>query len=285
MVNCSGPDHDFGSNLAKMRSELGRIADRVGARSAVHRGRDRLVELLTGDLVDLLNGNPRSADQRQNRKDDHHLRLLLGFSMRPTSNFLDVGANQGKFLRGLHRLAPDGHHIAYEPIPKLFAKLTERFPEVEIRQAALSDKEGEVPFVHVLRPGFQGYSNLVEGGLEEGWENNLAPYPDQLPTETILVTTERLDNHLPDGWLPDFVKIDVEGAEQLVLRGAMDTLRRAKPVVAFEHAWHDEASEEIYELICDDVGFRMFDMDGHGPLSRAQFIEESTRRFNWVAHE
>jgi FkbM family methyltransferase len=268
-----------------MRSELGRIADRVGARSTIRSGRDRLVELLTGDLVDLLNGNPRSANLRQNRNDDRHLRLLLRFGMHPASNFLDVGANQGKFLRGLQQLAPGGHHIAYEPIPKLCAKLAERFPEVEIRQAVLSDQEGQVPFVHVLRAGFQGYSNLVEGGLEEGWENNLSPYPDQLPTETIIVTTERLDNHLPDGWLPDFVKIDVEGSERLVFRGAMDTLRRAKPVVAFEHAWHREASEEIYGLICDDVGLRMFDMDGLGPLGRAQFIEESTSRFNWVAHE
>jgi hypothetical protein len=30
-------------------------------------------------------------------------------------------------------------------------------------------------------------------------------------TETITVTTERLDNHRPEGWLPDYVKIDIKG--------------------------------------------------------------------------
>jgi FkbM family methyltransferase len=268
-----------------MRRELGQMADRVGARTKLRNGRDRLVEVLSGDLVDLLNGSPRSADLRRNRVDDYHLRLLLRFGMRPASNFLDVGANQGKFLRGLRQLAPDGHHIAYEPIPKLAAKLAKKFPHIEIRQAALSDAEGRVEFVHVLRPGFQGYSNLKEGGLQEGWESNLATYPDQLPTETIVVTTERLDNHLPEGWLPHFVKIDVEGSERLVLRGAIETLRRSRPVVAFEHAWHEEASEEIYELLCQDVGLRIFDMDGRGPLRREQFFEELHHRFNWVAHE
>jgi hypothetical protein len=47
------------------------------------------------------------------------------------------------------------------------------------------------------------------------------------------VTTERLDEHLPDGWLQDFVKIDVEGAERLVLEGAMRTFR---PRVSYEHS-------------------------------------------------
>ena len=65
----------------------------------------------------------------------------------------------------------------------------------------------------------------------------------------------------------------------------IDTLRRAKPVVAFEHAWHKDASEEIYSLLCDDVGLRIFDMDGHGPLGRSQFYEGLANRFNWIAHE
>jgi FkbM family methyltransferase len=230
-------------------------------------------------LVDALNGNHADPGVRRNRKDDFHLKLLLRFGLTPTSNYLDVGANQGHFLRGISSLAPRGHHIAYEPLPHLCVKLAEQFPEVEIRQAALSDREGQFPFTHVLGPGNQGYSNLVEGGPEK------PPYPSDLKTETIMVRTERLDDHLPAGWLPHIIKIDVEGAERLVFRGAMDTLRRARPVIAFEHLWDAEGSEEIYSLICDDVGLRIFDMDGTGPLDRSQFFEELASRWNWVAHE
>jgi FkbM family methyltransferase len=254
-----------------VRDQLGRVADAIGVRGPLLRTRDRLVDLLTG--------NHESAGVRRNRRDDFHLELLLRFGLRPESNYLDVGANQGHFLRGVSSLAPLGHHVAYEPLPHLCAKLSQRYPEVEVRQAALSDRDGEFPFIHVLGAGNQGYSNLVEGG------SNVPAYSAEMETETIMVRTERLDDHLPTDWLPNIIKIDVEGAEIRVLRGAIDTLRRAKPVIAFEHVWDPDGSEEMYSLICGDVGLRIFDMDGNGPLTRPQFFEELHARWNWVAHE
>jgi FkbM family methyltransferase len=199
--------------------------------------------------------------------------------MRSSSNYLDVGANQGLFLRGIEVVAPFGHHIAYEPLPDICESLVRRFPGIEIRQRALSDNEGQAQFLHVIGPGLQGFSNLVRGGLGD------SAYPVGARTETITVTTECLDNHRPAGWLPDFVKIDVEGAEVLVLRGAIETFRQAKPVIAFEHGWHRDTTEEVHSLLCEELGLRIFDMDGNGPLDRFRFIDELATRWNWVAHE
>jgi FkbM family methyltransferase len=228
--------------------------------------------------VDRLTGVHSTPIDRRTRTDDKNLMLLLAFGLHRDANCLDVGANQGMFLRDFRRIAPGGHHIAYEPLPHLAAKLAQEYPEMDIRQRALSNQDGECSFVHVLDPDREAYS-----GLKEGWVHR-----DDVPTESIPVSTERLDDHVPDGWLPDFVKIDVEGAERLVIEGAMRTFQLAKPTIAFEHGWHGDEdrarSEPIYRLIREDLGLRLFDMDGNGPLELSEFLEGLKTRWNWVAH-
>jgi hypothetical protein len=82
------------------------------------------------------------------------------------------------------------------------------------------------------------------------------------------------------------VKIDVEGAELLVLEGAKETIRKAKPILAFEHVWSEEGSPRVYELL-SGLGMRVFDMDGSGPLSRNEFFDvlQQGNRWNWIAHD
>src|ERR1700733_11144123 len=104
-----------------MRRELQGVADRFGVRQHVAHYRDQLVRLLTGDHS--------TAIARRNWTDEKHLKLLVTFGLRRDANCLDVGANQGLFLRDFRRIAPDGHHIAYEPLPNLFADLEQKFPE------------------------------------------------------------------------------------------------------------------------------------------------------------
>jgi FkbM family methyltransferase len=209
-------------------------------------------------------------------RDDEHLRLLLAFTLSPTAHCIDVGAHQGDLLREMVRLAPGGRHLAYEPLPAFVASLRRNFPMVEVREAALGDQPGETSFVHVKdRPA---YSGLRERDLPEG-----------VTTEEIRIRVERLDDTLPEGFRPEFVKVDVEGAELQVFRGALETLRRHKPTVWFEHGVgaadrYGTKPADVYDLLVDDVGLRIFDADGHGPYSRAEFDEVFTRSiFNFVA--
>lgn len=254
----------------KVRTKITALADSLGARTALANGRDH--------LVDVLNGDHGGSTARRNQIDDQHLILLLSFGLRPTSNCLDVGAHRGLFLQHFPRVAPFGLHIAYEPLPELCARLVQLFPEVDVRQRALSNYNGESSFVRVR--GQEGLSGFRE-----------PTYRRPTTTETITVAVERLDDHLPEGWLPDFVKVDIEGAEPLALEGAIRTLRQAKPVVAFEHARgqskdYGVSDEDLYKLLCNDIGLRLFDMDGHGPLDLPQFHDAlASGRWNWVAHE
>lgn len=235
--------------------------------------RDRAVLMLQGDS--------RTDVERRNLADENHARLLMSFCLRRTSNCLDVGASHGLFLTEICRLAPNGYHIAYEPIPALHNRLVERFRDVEIRQRALSNADATATFVHVCDETLEGYSGLKR-----------RPYPRDVATELLTVETERLDGHTPAGWFPSFVKIDVEGAEILVLDGAGQTLREAKPIIAFEHGANGCADfggsdDELHKLITQGLGLRLFDMDGVGPLDRTEFEDKlaTGNHWNWIAHE
>lgn len=65
-----------------------------------------------------------------------------------------------------------------------------------------------------------------------------------IPTETVVVST--LDALLPRLDLPkvDLLKLDIEGAEELALRGAHDTVRRHQPFIlcSYEHHQNDKAA-------------------------------------------
>lgn len=138
------------------------------------------------------------------------------------SNAVDVGAHKGEILKTIVQVAPFGRHLAFEPVPALCEELKKLFPQVEVHQTALCDHGGEGRFVHVLSN--PGYSGLKERRYR---------YAEKL--QEINVKTARLDDIVPEATPISLIKIDVEGAEFQVLRGAEGVLRRNHPVVIFEH--------------------------------------------------
>ena len=218
------------------------------------------------------------AAVRQDQRDMASLRRLVGYLLAPDTACVDVGAHRGDLLADIVRVAPRGRHVAYEPLPELAAELRVAFPSVDVRQAALSDCAGEREFVRVVdNPGWSGFRER--------------PSPGSGRTERFRVRTERLDEALPPATRPGFVKIDVEGAEREVLAGALGTLCEHRPVVAFEHGlgsadFYGTGPDDIWELLCERANLRIFDLDGRGPLSAADFrraFHERTR-VNFVAH-
>lgn len=201
----------------------------------------------------------------RDRRDNAHLRAVLAAVLAPDAHCIDVGAHRGEMLADFVRLAPRGRHIAYEPLPELHSELARRFPQVDVRRAALSDRSGEAEFVHVLtRPGWSGFRER--------------PYPGQEDLERIAVRVERLDDSLPAGYSPSFIKIDVEGAEREVLAGAAETIAAHRPLVAFEHGLgsaehYGTGPQDLWGLLVEAAGLRIFDLDGGGPYTSARFEE------------
>lgn len=215
--------------------------------------------------------------RRQDLHDNRRLALLLAFTLRADDCCIDIGCHEGGFLRDVVRLAPNGKHLAFEPLPHLYAQVRQEFPDVDIRKVALSDREGEASFVHVKDlPGYSGFRQRT--------------YPGNQQLETITVATARLDDILPEGFVPSFIKIDVEGAEELVLKGSRETLGRFRPTVIFEHglgaADHYGTNSGTLWSLFHDSQMRIFDLDGNGPYSRDEFEDAfaQNERWNFVAH-
>ncbi|HWI74459.1 MAG TPA: FkbM family methyltransferase [Baekduia sp.] len=214
----------------------------------------------------------------QDRRDHEALATIFATALAPDANCVDVGAHSGDVLDDIVRIAPRGRHIGFEPLPDLAEQLQRRHPNVCVRAVALSDAGGTATFTHVLdRPGWSGFKPR--------------PTPDGAAarTQTITVPTERLDDALPDDYVPALIKIDVEGAELQVLQGARGTLAAHQPLVVFEHGLgsadhYGTRPEQVHDLLTQ-LGYRVFDLQGHGPYTRTVFMEtfHTSARVNFLA--
>jgi FkbM family methyltransferase len=248
----------------RVRRRLRVLSQRLGVEQEAVSAYEGVLRVLEG---------PRAS---RNRRDDERVRLLAAAVLGSDSNCIDVGANEGQLLATFTELAPKGRHIAYEPVPDLSTALSRRFPRVDVRTAALSDTVGRSEFVVNKRLPSRSGLRPIGDSRED--------------TETITVRVESLDAALPRGYVPHLIKIDVEGAEHHVLRGALETLRVHRPVVVFEHQhgtarYYGSGPEQMFGLLVNDLGMRIFDLDGAGPYSQPAFLESyrSGRRWNFFA--
>jgi FkbM family methyltransferase len=151
---------------------------------------------------------------------------------------LDIGGNWGQSIFALQRLAKPTTIISFEPNPVLCKNLSRVFrshKNVRIEPFALGDELSTMT-LHVPR-----YNNFVYDGLaslnrEEAasWlstERMLAFDRSRLHIDTYEVGVKTLDSY---NLSPDIVKIDVQGFEEHVIKGALETFRRSFPVVLVE---------------------------------------------------
>jgi len=163
---------------------------------------------------------------------------LLRFLMNHSMISLDVGANLGLFTYFLARYSKHVH--AFEPNPLAFdilCSIADR--NVTLHREALTDRTGEAELLVPRSP--------------KGWSNNgasLSRIPDGLYGR-VRVAAARIDDL--DLCNIGFIKIDVEGHELSVLRGAEETLRRNRPNLFVENETTHAGSGvfTVFELLSD----------------------------------
>lgn len=162
---------------------------------------------------------------------------------------IDVGASFGVYTALLAKLVgPTGRVDAFEPQSDVFAHLQRRFADVaqvNLVHAGVADHAG---VGHMLVPA-------IAGGVPE---TALASLQDAegaaAGTETIPVVT--LDDHCRELSKLSFLKVDVEGGDLAVLRGARETITRLRPVIQFE-CMDVSAQLPQFAAFADEIGYRI----------------------------
>jgi FkbM family methyltransferase len=155
------------------------------------------------------------------------LRALMQ-GLQPNDIAVDVGANKGSYLWALSRAVPQGRVFAFEPQPGLVeylrsAVVSNGLKNVSIEPFGVSDKPGRLV---LAIPGNQ------LGSPGASFEAHIREHQD---AGTIEVAVTSLDEYFAnEKQRIGAIKIDVEGHELSVLRGAREIIRRDAPAIVVE---------------------------------------------------
>jgi FkbM family methyltransferase len=190
--------------------------------SFTRKGRTLFSMLHSGVLLWEDNVNPRSMD---------HYERLRYLEFQPFLNFkkslvvYDIGANIGELARFFARFPSVSTVYCFEPVKKVFFELVEKsksYEKISCFQVGLGDGNG-VQKMNISE--FSPSSSILQMNTIHTEEFPSSTYGAKAEIE--MRTLEKVvkeHNLLP----PDFIKIDVQGFEDRVIRGGADIVRKAR---------------------------------------------------------
>lgn len=159
---------------------------------------------------------------------------------------IDIGANEGQFTGFL--ASEYEKVLAFEPHPEAYKRLVAGLVgkhNVEIRNQAVFDTDGELELflyknsVHTSIYPYRGSKDVLN-------RLGIAPASSETTNKSVKVPSVKLDSLMLDR--VSFIKIDTEGSEVKIIKGALVTLEYFKPRLLIEiHSM--EAGKEIREIL------------------------------------
>ena len=214
---------------------------------------------------------------------------LLGLREMPIRSIIDVGANTGQFARDMRRFFPQATIFSFEPLPDPFMELdawaATQGGHVRTFNLALGESSGEIPMhCHV--------DHTPSSSMLTATDLNAAYHPFIKAQRSCTVRIDRLDDVLSAVKTPLdqdlLLKLDVQGYEDRVLRGAPKTLRSASACVlevGLDSLYEDQADLLTLVSLLSDAGFayagnlsQSYADDGHVIWLDAVFRKGSDRK-------
>ncbi len=192
------------------------------------------------------------------QKTEPELRLLPALCSKE-GVALDVGANEGFFV---HHLLPHAESVvAFEPLPQMLIRRRQSYTDkVQIVPAILSDREGQGE----LRYPAGGYMTATIA------ESNSAAWESGRTVKTVVAPMRTLDSFQLTQ--VGFIKIDVEGHEEAVLRGGLATLKREMPNLMIEiEERHSPGSLHRVSTFLREIGYCGYFLKGVELMPISQF--------------
>lgn len=185
--------------------------------------------------------------------------------------FLDIGAHYGYFSLLSAQLG--AKVIAAEAATSLLPLLTKNlgdFANTTLIHSAVSDRDGELTF-YEFEGSFSEYNSFsVEAYLHQKWFRNHPPKEIIVPCQSVETLCRTFNLY------PDIIKIDVEGAEELVIRGARHPLSTGKPIVVMEYLSGNGASPHAKAArLLNDWGYQPNIIMPDGSIEACKDIEQS----------
>lgn len=214
---------------------------------------------------DLYWGDGRPVSRRD-RLYAHMMEVLV----RDASVFVDAGSYTGFYSLMAATVNPTARIVAFEIVPQTVGLLSRNAKRngiadrIEIRLCGLGEAPGEIHMPEHLD------SASLPTGLSIG--SNMGG--------GITVPVSTLDIACADLTSPAVIKIDVEGQEGAVVRGAREVLARCKPDLMCEIATHGSQLEPVIAAL-DPLGYRFFRFTDDG-LVEARGRDPGVRGRDWL---
>ena len=179
--------------------------------------------------------------------------------LRPGMVFFDVGAHIGYFsLLARWCVGRTGAVHAFEPTPSTYRLLVENVGgQAHLNDIAVLDGEADIELSD-FGWEFSAFNSVVDDRL-------VGKRHATVPRERVVVRTLSLDAYSEQtGVRPDVIKVDAEGAEARILRGAERLLADVRPVMTLEVGKRDPSRENIEFL--ERRGYTPFEVRDNGEL-------------------